>query len=232
MKFLKIYDITNKLADKLTENGYERYYIQEDTNDYHIFRILKGNYDEENKYGKWKNADDGFTLERQNINKYDLLQFLEIDYRNKFEISLCIKNLIMENKLIPNLFEYDLRDGFCNWDYLIFKTIDECTQEIHENKKYCNKNQKEIKQRSWEIITMTIFKNDEYFLSDDNLNITNKIDKQWMLNYLKQYRYINVINRPALTFIIENILGKNSHGITIQKHKIDKQKFNWDITGF
>lgn len=65
-----------------------------------------------------------------------------------------------------------------------------------------------------------------YNLIDDNLDLI-AITKEEMKAELKKVRSINVINRPAIYFIFENLLEKNNHGITVDVFKfenIDKLK--------
>jgi hypothetical protein len=50
--------------------------------------------------------------------------------------------------------------------------------------------------------------------------IEQKITKKDMMEFLQKYRHINIINRPALCFIYEKLLGKKAKVI------VDTYTFN------
>lgn len=126
MEFLKIYDVTEQFK-QLREEGkyYEKYYIQEDTHDYHVFRIIKGNYDDENEWGYEGIPDDGFTIERENINKMDVLDYADINYSSRVERDRAISGLL-PRKIIEYVTGVDEDQGYGNWDFAVYENIEEC----------------------------------------------------------------------------------------------------------
>ena len=123
MEFAKYYKVTNKLNQLLKENKVFSYtedyckdlFICEDTHVFWISRVLEGyNEEYEMEKGVW-------LVERNKIDKYDFINFLEEKHKRKLKVENRrdrddIINCLSTNFLIENIILYDDEQGLENWD--------------------------------------------------------------------------------------------------------------------
>lgn len=134
MEFLKIYDVTKEFKEISCDGDfYNKYYVQEDTHDFHVFRIFEGNYDDENEWGYGNDPEGGYTIERENIPKYEVLEHLGYQSRDRVARDRLINRLAMF-EIIKGVVGSDEGRGYANYDFAVYETIDECVKyRVEEN---------------------------------------------------------------------------------------------------
>lgn len=138
MDFAKYYNATSVLNDLLKEkdklssypeNPFEGIYVCMDTHDFWICRILKG-YNSE-----YEKDENSYLVERNKIDKYYLLEFIQQDEEDKLEISnRAIRDNVIDTfevkDLIKYVIMYDDNEGLSNWDFVQCDDIEECLKVI------------------------------------------------------------------------------------------------------
>lgn len=121
---LKLIDAKEVMDNLKPEEAkqYVAYFVQYDTWDFHVFRIMKGDYD---------GNQDIYTLEMDNISKSDIINELNIelgglDIRQAFDY-------IDELDAIKTVVEFDVNRGFENWDFKTADSLEEALELITEN---------------------------------------------------------------------------------------------------
>ncbi|HCL4455201.1 TPA: hypothetical protein N2D10_003228 [Clostridium botulinum] len=123
MEFAKYYKATNKLNKLLEQKKVFSYtkdyctdlFICEDTHVFWICRILEG-YNEE-----YEKEDEKWLVERNKIDKYDFIGFVEEKYKEKFIVRNRqdrdnIINSLDDSSIKENVILFDDDQGLENWD--------------------------------------------------------------------------------------------------------------------
>jgi hypothetical protein len=125
MEFAKYYNATIILNELLKEDGklfsytdspFEGVYVCMDTHDFWISRILKG-YNSD-----YEKDENSYVVERNKIDKYDLLEFIQQDEEDKLEINNRstrddVIKAFEPKDLIKYVIMYDDNEGLSNWDF-------------------------------------------------------------------------------------------------------------------
>lgn len=122
LKFVKAYNVTKLVGSKkeilfsYQDAGYERVYIAKDTNDMHIYRILK-DYNEE-----YEKEEGAYLVEREKISNYDVAEkLIEMGcctnkyLNNKIIVDELINSCKLEEVFLATLL-IDDNNGLENWD--------------------------------------------------------------------------------------------------------------------
>lgn len=151
MEFGKFYKVTENL-NKLIENkevySYTKDYckdlfICEDTHDFWVCRILK-NMNEE-----YEEEEDIYLLERNKINKYDFLNFMDRDNEDKIDCNINKKTLELfisclgTTEIINSIIKLD-DEGLENWDAKEYYDYDEIIEDIDGGFGIIDINKKEV----------------------------------------------------------------------------------------
>jgi len=138
MIFAKYYNVISVLNEMLEEENklfsYQKDYCQGlyicmDTHDFWICRILEG-YNEE-----FEQEEGSWLVERNKIDKYDLLEFIQQDDEDKLEITsrhsrdVAIDSFEVKD-LIKYVILYDDDKGLEGWDNTQCDGLDECIKVI------------------------------------------------------------------------------------------------------
>lgn len=121
--FLEIKDAT-EVYDKLVKEfkeAYVKYYIQEDVWDFHVFRILKGDYDGD---------DSVYTVEMENIDKLDVVDKMgielgDMDVREAFKY-------VDKLEALKAVIRCDVEKGYQNEEYQTEDTLDEAIDLVND----------------------------------------------------------------------------------------------------
>lgn len=121
--FLEIKDAT-EVYDKLVKEfkeAYVKYYIQEDVWDFHVFRILEGDYDGD---------DSVYTVEMENIDKLDVVEKMgielgDMDVREAFKY-------IDKLETLKAVIWCDVEKGYQNEEYRTEDTLDEAIDLVND----------------------------------------------------------------------------------------------------
>lgn len=138
MEFAKYYNVTKVLEDMLKEDdklfsyqegNYQGLYICQDTHDFWVCRILEG-YNEE-----FEQEEGSWLVERNKIDKYDLLEFIQQDDEDKLEINTRgLRDDAIDSfeakELIKFVILYDDDKGLEGWDNTQCDSLDECIKVI------------------------------------------------------------------------------------------------------
>lgn len=138
MEFAKYYNVTKVLDDMLKEDnklfsyqeGYcEGLYICQDTHDFWVCRILEG-YNEE-----FEKEEGSWLVERNKIDKYDLLDFIRQDDEDKVDVvGRQSRDIVIDSFEAKDLIEYvilyDDDKGLEGWDNTQCDSLDDCIKVI------------------------------------------------------------------------------------------------------
>lgn len=136
MEFAKYYDVTKKIKDKIMAEseltGYKDYkglYVCKDVHSFWICRVLE---DMNNKY---KRQPGKYLIERNLIEKEELIEYLEKKNNCEYNISNreqrdVFIDRMTKVKTIYNLFELDAINGLENWDTFSCDSFEECLEAI------------------------------------------------------------------------------------------------------
>ena len=134
MKLLMIYDETSKVKkleelSVITETPWNmlKYFIQEDIHDYHVFRVLKGSYEDE-----CENREDAITVEYQKINKSQLCDYMGKSVKDRKSRDYAIQNT-RESTLIEKIIAFDNEDGYTNYRYDVVFSMEGAMNLITDN---------------------------------------------------------------------------------------------------
>lgn len=125
INFMDLYDVTllfnGAIKDKYSP-AYTHMYIQQDTWDFQIYRIQKGDYEENQVV---------YTVENQKISKSDVLDKLKmndpkIDVRSAFEY-------IYGYEVFMAILKLDADSGYENWEYETCETLEEAVSMVTED---------------------------------------------------------------------------------------------------
>jgi hypothetical protein len=123
MEFAKYHNVTNKLNELISKEKVSSYtkdyckglYICNDTHDFWICRIVEGYNEEfEQEEGKW-------LVERNRLNKYDFIDFLEDKYGDKLHVKNrrdrdSVIDHLTTDFTIENIILMDDDKGLEGWD--------------------------------------------------------------------------------------------------------------------
>ena len=137
MKFAKYYNATNMMKKLIKEEklftykdaGIKGLYVCLDTHDMWICRIIEGFNSE------YEEVQDKWLVERNKIDKYSLIDFIETkenkkyDVRNRYDREDVLDSLDINN-LIKYVIEYDDEEGMENWDNYECDSLEECVEVI------------------------------------------------------------------------------------------------------
>lgn len=138
MEFAKYYNVTgvlNKMLDEenklfsYTKDYCQGLYICMDTHDFWVCRILEG-YNEE-----FEQEEGSWLVERNKIDKYDLIEFIQQDDEDKLEItSRHSRDVAIDSFEVKDLIEYvilyDDDKGLEGWDNTQCDSLKECIKVI------------------------------------------------------------------------------------------------------
>ena len=121
------------MNEKKISSDWEQYsngvYVCMDTHDFWICRIQEG-YNEE-----YEKEEGSWIVERNKIDKYDLIDFIEEEIGREFKISnrqgrVRVIDNIPTDKLIKWVIQYDDNQGFENWDNVQEYSLEGCIDSI------------------------------------------------------------------------------------------------------
>lgn len=117
MEFLKLYDVTEIFKKDIKNDimpNYKKMYIQEDTRDFHVLRIIEGDYD---------GNKDVFTVEREEISKIDVLEKL-----NQYEPGMEVRGIFKyfySYGVLKTILEMDADKGYENYEFSVVSNFEE-----------------------------------------------------------------------------------------------------------
>lgn len=137
MEFGKYYNVTEKVNQMVndnklcgySENNYKGVFICMDTHVFWVARILKG-YNSD-----YETQDDCWLIERNKIDKYELIQYVEkdnADIATRQERDYFIKNCMSLKDIIENLLLMDDEKCLENWDNYECDSYDEAVNVLDD----------------------------------------------------------------------------------------------------
>lgn len=138
MEFAKYYNGTS-IVEKLVKNEniisdwntYKGIYMCNDTNDFWVCRIIEG-YNEE-----YEKEENSWLIERNKIDKYDLVEFINeilkknITIKNKIDMNNFFDK-INDKQLMEYIILYDDKQGLENWDCKQADSLENCIDMIDD----------------------------------------------------------------------------------------------------
>lgn len=138
MDFLKIYDGMDTIKRLHEEKEFfgmkpsdlHGYYLQEDVHDVHVYRILKGSYEE-----GYENDENAIAVEHEKLCKFELLEFLDKNPKNRQQRDEMFQ-AYSDDFLLSTAIKFDDNKGMENWEMETVFSLEEAMELVTGNGNY------------------------------------------------------------------------------------------------
>lgn len=138
MEFLKLYDgmdIIKRLHEEKELVGIQPtdlhgYYLQADVHDVHVFRILKGSYEE-----GYENEKNAIAVEHEKLCKFEILDFLDKNPKGRKQRDEMF-DAYSESFLLSTAIKFDDNKGMENWEMQTVFSMEEAMELVTGNNSF------------------------------------------------------------------------------------------------